>query len=75
MTPQIVLEGITNMWWDIVMDDWNLDERTLGKWHPKLLEGITNNGGLTFGVGEPTLCSLHLLLSKTIRNGDIKYHI
>ena len=23
---------LTNMWWNIVMDDWNLDEESLSKW-------------------------------------------
>ena len=23
---------VNNMWWKIVMDDWNLDEKSLGKW-------------------------------------------
>ena len=22
----------TNLWWSVVMDDWNLDEKTLNKW-------------------------------------------
>ena len=23
---------VNNLWWNIVMDDWNLDEKSLGKW-------------------------------------------
>ena len=23
---------VSNLWWDIVMDDWKLDEKSLGKW-------------------------------------------
>ena len=23
---------VTNLWWNIVMDDWNVDEKSLGKW-------------------------------------------
>ena len=23
---------VTNMWWNIVVDDWNLDVRSLSKW-------------------------------------------
>ena len=42
---------------NIVMDDWNLDENSLDKWQkiynpPKSLQGITNNIGLTFSVGD-----------------------
>ena len=23
---------VNNLWWNIVMDDWNLDEKSLDKW-------------------------------------------
>ena len=41
---------IINLWWHIVMDDWNLDEKTLSKW-----QGMTNNVGWTFSVGDTRL--------------------
>ena len=24
---------VSNLWWNIVMDDWILNEKSLGKWH------------------------------------------
>ena len=46
---------VNNLWWNIAMGDWNLDEKSLGKrqWlqhckfvnHPKKLQGMTNNVG------------------------------
>ena len=23
---------VNNLWWDIIMDDWNMDEKSLDKW-------------------------------------------
>jgi hypothetical protein len=52
---------VSNQWWENVMDDWNLDTKPLGRWQllqhhkyviPKNLQGITNNVGLTFNVGD-----------------------
>ena len=28
---------VNNLWWDIVTDDWNLDEKSRGKWQYKIL--------------------------------------
>jgi hypothetical protein len=49
----------------LVMKCWHLDERSLGKWQqlqhcesiipPKTLQGMTNNGGWTFSVGDTIL--------------------
>ena len=56
---------VNNLWWNIVMDDWNLDEKSLDKWQysqqhnsiipQKVLQRMTNNAGLTFSVGDTTL--------------------
>ena len=56
---------VNNLSWDIVMDDWDLDEKTLGKWQylqhykpiipHKKLQVMTNNVGLTFSVGDTIL--------------------
>jgi hypothetical protein len=55
---------VTNLWWNIVMDDWNLNEKPLVKWQqlqhckstiPQMfLQGMTNNIGSTFSVGDTT---------------------
>ena len=55
---------VSNLWWNMVMDDWNLDEKLLGKWQylqhcksiipQKNLQGMRNNVGLTFTVGDTT---------------------
>ena len=52
------------MWWYVVVDDWNLDDKSLSKQRnlqhfkstmPKiLLQGMTNTIGLTFSVGDTT---------------------
>ena len=49
-------------WTNIIMDDWILDEKLLGKWQylqlckpiipQKSLQGRTNNVGLAFSVGD-----------------------
>ena len=41
---------------------------------PKKLQGMTNNVGLTFSVGD-TFTEVQLVLSKTIRVDDTKCHI
>jgi len=52
---------ITIWWWDIITDDWELDEICLvsdgncnyvNLQSPKKLQGMTINVGLTFGVGD-----------------------
>jgi hypothetical protein len=55
---------VNNLWWNVVMDDWNLDEKSLVKWqwsqHYKSiirsenLQEMTNNVGLAFSVGDTT---------------------
>jgi hypothetical protein len=56
---------VINLWWNIVMDDWNLDEKSLGKWQqlwqcrpitPQEIKSqtMTNNVGLAFSVGDTT---------------------
>jgi hypothetical protein len=40
----------------------------------KNLQGMTNNVGLTFSIGDTTPC-FALVLSKTIGIGDTKNHI
>ena len=59
-----LLSLVNNLWWTIVMDDWNLDEKRLGKWqqlqHCKLItpqkiwQWMTNDVVLTFSVGNTT---------------------
>jgi hypothetical protein len=29
---QTLASLVSNLWWNIVMDDWNLDGKSLGKW-------------------------------------------
>ena len=72
------------MWWNIVLHDWNLDEKSHSKWQYSqhcrfimptfLLQGMTNNVRLTFSVG-CLHCALQLVFSKTIRIVDTKYHV
>ena len=60
---------VRNWLWNIVMDDWKLDEKSLDKWqqlqhckfiiHPRKFNkikwrGMTNNVGFTLSVGETT---------------------
>ena len=55
---------LTDLWWNIVIDGWNLVEKLLSKWHyqqhsismmSKLyLVGMTNIVKLTFSVGDST---------------------
>ena len=48
---------------------------TLSIYNPtKLLQGMRNNGELTFSVGE-LYHAFQLVLGKTIRIGDTNYHI
>ena len=51
----------TNLWWNIVMDDWNLDEvREKLLQHckfttlPDNIQGMACDVGLTFSVGDTT---------------------
>ena len=55
---------VSNLWWTIMMDNWNLDEMWVGKWQKlqycksitpktKVLR-MTINGGTTFSVGNTT---------------------
>ena len=30
--PKTLPSLVNNLWWNVVMDDWNLDEKSLGKW-------------------------------------------
>ena len=55
---------VNKLCWSSVMDDWNLDDKPLAKWQqlqhsksiiPPNLQGMTNNVGLTFTVGDTTL--------------------
>ena len=50
---------VSNLRWNIVTDDWKLDEN---------LQGMTNNVGLPFSVGDTTL-------RIPIEIGATKYHI
>ena len=60
-----------------------MDENPLGKWQQlqhcksiiphKFFQEMRNNVGLTFSVSE-LYRDLQLVLSKTIRIGDTKYH-
>ena len=53
---------VNNLWWNVVMDGWNFDEKSLGKGQqlqhcksiipPKDWQGMTHDVGLTFGVGD-----------------------
>ena len=62
-----------------------MDEKSLGKRQllehrkyivPQIyLQEVTNNLGLTYGVGDTTLRFTILVLSKTFRIGDTKDHI
>ena len=52
---------LTNLWWNIVMDDWNLDEKSLSTWQylqhcnaQIVLQEMTNTVRLTFSVGDTT---------------------
>ena len=66
------------------MVDWNLDEKSLGKWQylqhyksiipQKFLQGMTNIVGLTSSVSDTTP-QFTSVLCKTIRIGDTKYHV
>jgi hypothetical protein len=51
---------VNNLWWNIVMDGWNLDEshlisdsncNTINLYSPQKIQGMTNNVWLTFSVG------------------------
>jgi hypothetical protein len=60
---------VSNLWWKIVLDDGNMDENSFGKWQSlqqykpiippnkiKIkLQGMTNNVGSTFSVGDATM--------------------
>ena len=54
---------VNNLWWNVAMDDWSLDEKSLGKkWQllqhgnsiipPKRYKEWQINVGLTFSVGD-----------------------
>ena len=53
-----------NLQWNIVMDDWELDEKSLGKLQQlqhcnflvpqEIYKGLTNNVGSKFSVGDTT---------------------
>jgi hypothetical protein len=48
---------VNNLWWKNITDDWKLDEKSLGKRQVipnKKLQGMTNNVGLAFSVGDTT---------------------
>ena len=30
--PKTLASLVSNLWWNAIMDDWNLDEKSLGKW-------------------------------------------
>ena len=55
------------MWWNIIMEDWNLGENLLSKWYYLqqyksviaiiVLQGMANIVGLTISVGDTTLQS------------------
>ena len=74
----------TNLWWNIVTDDWNLDQSSLSKWQViatleicnlrKHLQGMTDYVRLTL-----VLMTLHqglqLVSSKKIKIGHSKCNI
>ena len=72
-----------HLWWNIVMDGCNVDEKPLGNWqwlqHCKYIiphineQGMAKAVGLTIFVADTTP-SLQLVLSKTIKIGDTEYH-
>jgi hypothetical protein len=55
---------VNNLWWNIVTDDWNFDEKHIGKcWYLQhyksiipqfFLQGMTNSVGLTISVNDTT---------------------
>ena len=59
--PLAKTSHVNNLWWNIVMDDWDPDEKSLGKWQrlqhcksiipQKINKEWQNNVGLTFSVG------------------------
>ena len=63
--PTIYLFLSATVWWNFIMDDWNLNEKPLGKWqylqHYKFIICQENYKewqimlGLTFSVGDTTL--------------------
>ena len=74
---------VNNLWWNIVMDDWNLDENHLvsdnnwnivNLWSPNIYKEWEIMLGLHL-VLVTLYHGLQLVLSKTIQNGDIKNHI
>ena len=78
-TPIRILHTMNPKLTALNMDDWNLDDKSLGKWqelqhcrpiitppiHPKL-QGMTNNNGLTFSVGD----TMQWLLTITIEQDN-----
>jgi hypothetical protein len=84
--PKTVPSLVNNLWWNITMNDWNLDEEafdeeasdndcnTINLKFPKISQGIATNVGLTFSVGD-TISWFTISIEKTIRTGDTKYHI
>ena len=75
---------VSNLWWNIIMDDWNLDENhSIGINNCNnvnlqslkfCLQGLTNNVGLTISVGDIAPW-FTISIKKALRIGDTKYHI
>ena len=75
---------VNNLWWNIVMHDWNLGEKSLDKWQVIATLSIYNPPKFykqwqTMLGSHLVLVTLYrglqLVLSKTIRIGDTKYHV
>ena len=67
---------VNNLWWNMVMDDWNLDEKSFGKW--QFLQHETHI------IPQNVYKEWHIMLGQhyrgrqlvsTILIGDTKYHI
>jgi hypothetical protein len=75
---------VRNLWWTIVMNDWNLEEKPLDKWqclqHYKsiipqiVLQGMTNNVGKRSMLAT-VYCRLQLVLRNKLRIDGTNYHI
>ena len=74
----------SNLWWNIVMDAWNLDDKALGKWQVIATLQVYNpykiykewQKWLDQHLVLVTLyCGLQSILNKTFRIGDTKYDI
>ena len=72
---------LMNKWTNSVMDDWNLDENSLGTWQSLqhcILEIFYKERQIMLGqrlVLVTLYHGLQLVLSETIRIGGTKYHI